>query len=99
MSDKYVWQPTQEFMDRSNIGRFMHEHGIASYHDLIARSTADIEWFWNAVIDDLGIEFYRPFDRLLDTSGGIPWSRWFIGGQINLVHNWPRQSDRGHLGG
>src|ERR1700722_2869356 len=87
MSDKYVWTPTQAFMQRSNIGRFMRRHGIASYHDLVSRSTADIEWFWNAVIEDLGIEFYRPYDRLLDAGGGIPWSRWFRGGRVNLVDN------------
>ncbi len=87
MSDAYVWKPTQEVIDYSNIGRFMQRHGIISYRDLIARSTTDIEWFWNAVIDDLGIEFYRPFDTLLDTSRGIPWSRWFVGGKINLAHN------------
>ena len=65
----------------------MLRHKIASYRDLVARSTADIEWFWNAVIDDLGIEFYRPFDTLIDSTRGIAWSRWFIGGQVNLVHN------------
>ena len=62
MSDKYVWTPTQAFMERSNIGRFMRRHGIVLYADLVARSTTDIEWFWNAVIEDLGIEFYRPYD-------------------------------------
>jgi acetyl-CoA synthetase len=87
MSARYVWKPTQAFMDRSNIGRFMRRHGIARYHDLVARSTSDIEWFWNAVIEDLGIEFYHPYNRLLDMSGGMPWSRWFVGGRVNLVHN------------
>ena len=60
MSDKYVWKPTQAVIEHSNIGRFMRRHGIAGYRDLVARSTADIEWFWNAVVEDLGIEFFRP---------------------------------------
>jgi acetyl-CoA synthetase len=87
LSDSYVWRPTQAVMERSNIVRFMRRNGIAGYHDLVARSTSDIEWFWNAAIEDLGIEFYRPYERLLDAGGGMPWSRWFVGGQINLVHN------------
>ena len=87
MSGAYVWKPTQAVVEHSNIGRFMKQQGIASYRELVARSTADIEWFWNAVIEDLGIEFFRPFDTLLDTSDGIPWSRWFAGGQVNLAHN------------
>ena len=66
MSTSYVWKPTEAVIDYSNIGRFMRRHRIAGYRDLIARSTTDIAWFWNAVVEDLGIEFYRPFDRLLD---------------------------------
>src|SRR5439155_4864269 len=41
----------------------------------------------DAVVKDLGIEFSRPYDRVLDTSDGIPWARWFIGGAVNLTHN------------
>ena len=87
MPENYLWRPSPAAFENSNIGRFMKRHGIAGYRELVARSTADIEWFWNAVVEDLGIEFYRPFDTLLDTSDGIPWSRWFVGGQVNLAHN------------
>ena len=90
MSDNYVWKPTQDVIDYSNIGRFMNRHAIAGYRELLGRSTEDIEWFWNAVIDDLGIEFYRPFDTLLDSSDGIPWSRWFVGGQDQSGPQLPR---------
>jgi len=87
MAGAYVWKPTQAVVEHSNIGRFMRRHGIAGYRDLVAWSTTDIEWFWNAVIEDLGIEFFRPFETLLDTTRGIPWSRWFGGAQLNLAHN------------
>ena len=101
MADAYVWKPTQAVVDYSNIGRFIKRHGITGYHELVARSTADVDWFWNAVIEDLGIEFFRPFDALLDTSSGVPWSRWFVGGQVNLAHNCvdrhARSARRDHL--
>jgi acetyl-CoA synthetase len=87
MPDSYLWKPTPAFVESSNIHRFMTRHGIAGYAELIARSTGDIEWFWRAVIEDLEISFVRPFDRLLDTTRGIPWSRWFLGGTINLAHH------------
>ena len=61
--------------------------GFATYRDLIARSTGDIEWFWQAAVEDLEIEFYRPFDAVLDSSGGIAWTTWFRGGTINLAHH------------
>jgi acetyl-CoA synthetase len=85
MSEAYVWNPTELIVERSNITRFMRAHGISCYHDLVDRSIADIAWFWGAVVEDLGIQFFRPYDTLLDLSRGVPWSRWFLGGAINLA--------------
>ncbi|MFI5454166.1 MAG: AMP-binding protein [Isosphaerales bacterium] len=83
----YVWKPSAAVIERSNVGRFMSRHGITGYRDLVDRSTGDIAWFWNAVIEDREIEFFRPFDTILDTSRGIAWSRWFVGGAVNLAHH------------
>jgi acetyl-CoA synthetase len=82
-----VWSPTEEYVERANVTRFMRVHGIGTYDELVKRSQDDIEWFWDAVVKDLGIEFYEPYERILDTSDGIPWARWFTGGSINLAHN------------
>ena len=82
-----VWSPDDETIANANITRFMRAHGIGSYEELIERSTGDIEWFWDAVITDLGIEFAEPYTQVLDTSDGIPWSKWYIGGRVNLAHN------------
>ena len=82
-----VWEPPEEYVERANITRFMRKHGIKSYEELIDRSTTDIEWFWDAVMKDLDIEWYKPYEKVLDTSKGIQWARWFIGGKLNIVHN------------
>ena len=82
-----VWTPSDEYVERANVTRFMRANGIGSYHELVKRSQVEVEWFWDAVVRDLGIEFYRPYDRVLDESRGKPWARWFIGGSINLAHN------------
>ncbi|HJV04004.1 MAG TPA: acetyl-coenzyme A synthetase N-terminal domain-containing protein, partial [Actinomycetota bacterium] len=84
MSD-IVWRPSEEYIERANVTRFMRAHGIETYEELVERSRDDIEWFWDAVVKDLGIEFFQPYDRVLDTSDGIPWARWFVGGKINLA--------------
>ncbi|MBI5955427.1 MAG: AMP-binding protein [Chloroflexi bacterium] len=65
----------------------MDRHGIASFDELMQRSTGDLEWFWNAVLDDLHIEFYEPYRQVVDLSRGIPWARWCVGGKLNIVHN------------
>ena len=51
------------------------------------KSTADIGWFWDSVLRDLDIRFYRPYERVLDLSKGKAWARWCIGGTMNIVHN------------
>jgi acetyl-CoA synthetase len=65
----------------------MRTHGIEDYWDLVRRSQVDIEWFWNAVVADLGIEFFDHYSKVLDTSKGIQWAIWFVGGTTNLTHN------------
>ena len=51
------------------------------------RSTTDIAWFWDAVLSDLDIQFYKPYSRVVDLSEGKPWARWCVGGEMNIVHN------------
>jgi acetyl-CoA synthetase len=82
-----VWSPSEDYVERANVSRLMRRHGIPSYDDLVKRSQDEVEWFWDAVIQDLGIEFYEPYRQVLDVSGGTPWARWFTGGTINLAHN------------
>jgi acetyl-CoA synthetase len=74
-------------VERARVTAFMREHGIPDWRTLIARSQDDIEWFWDAVVEHLGIEFFQPYERVLDASRGPEWSRWFVGGTVNLTHN------------
>jgi acetyl-CoA synthetase len=82
-----AWRPTAEYVERSRLTAFISRPGLRDYDDLLRRSIADPEWFWPAVLDDLGIEFYEPYDRVLDISAGVAWARWCVGGRMNIVHN------------
>ncbi|MGH2687055.1 MAG: AMP-binding protein, partial [Actinomycetota bacterium] len=82
-----VWRPPAEHIERANVTRLMRLHGISTYEELVARSQADVEWFWDAVVKDLDIEFSTPYERVLDTSNGVPWATWFAGGKTNLARN------------
>lgn len=82
-----VWRPTPAVIDASQLTRFMAAHGIGRLDELQRRSIDDPRWFWNAVIADLGIEFFKPYDEVIDTSAGTPWTRWCVGGEMNIVHN------------
>jgi acetyl-CoA synthetase len=93
-----IWAPSKDYLERANATRFMKAHGIRSYEELITRSQQDIVWFWDAVVRDLGIEFYEPYTEVLDVSSGMPWARWFLNGKLNVAHNcvdrWARQTPR-----
>jgi len=82
-----VWKPSDEYVKKANITRFMKKHDIKSYDELIKRSTDDLEWFWDAVMKDLNVHWFEPYKKVLDTSKGIQWAKWFIGGKTNIVYN------------
>lgn len=79
-----VWRPTTERVSASNTAAFMRAHGIQTFDELLARSSADPEWFWEAVVDHIGLPFDRPWRTVRDTSRGHPWATWFVGGVFNL---------------
>ncbi len=83
----FVWHPAPELVAQSNLQRFIQKHELGSYDELMQRSTTDIEWFWDAVLGDLDIQFYKPYSRVVDLSDGKPWARWCVGGEMNIVHN------------
>jgi acetyl-CoA synthetase len=82
-----AWRPSADYVKRANVTRLMRAHGIEDIGELRRRSVEDVEWYWDAVVKDLGLEFSTPYDKVLDTSRGVPWATWFGGGRINLVWN------------
>ncbi|MBY8856948.1 AMP-binding protein [Nocardia sp. CA2R105] len=80
-----VWMPTDDVRARSRLLTAMAKWGYSSLAQLHRTSVDDPEWFWRAAIEDLGIEFAEPFERVLDDSDGTPFPRWFPGGRLNLA--------------
>ena len=80
-----IWEPSPEVVERSRLKRFLDRHGIGSYPELVRRSTADVEWFWAAAVEEMDVRFQQPYERVLDLSDGIEWARWFTEGRLNAV--------------
>jgi acetyl-CoA synthetase len=87
-----VWRPSEERFASANVVRLMRAHGFEDYWALQRRSQEDPGWFWPAAIADMGLEFSRPWERVVDLSRGPEWATWFVGGQVNVaqncVHRW-----------
>ena len=82
-----VLTPDPAAMAASNLAAFMARHAIPNYDALQRRAVAEPAWFWAAVLEDLGIEFFHPYSTILDVSAGAEFSRWCVDGVMNIVHN------------
>jgi acetyl-CoA synthetase len=82
-----VWNPNPKWISESNIQKFMNKHNIKSYDEFMKRSIEDIEWFWDATLKDLDIQFYKPYTKVVDLTEGIKFPKWCVGGKMNIVHN------------
>src|SRR5918911_4580527 len=81
------WRPSPEQIERSNLKRFMDRHGLRTLDELWRWSIEDVARFWDAVSQDLALEWYTPYAQVLDLARGPQWPRWWVGGQFNYVHN------------
>ena len=82
-----VWRPSEEHLVAANLSDFMRRHDIADFEALMTRSTEDVAWFTEAVLDFLDIRFSKPYSQVVDLSRGIAWPEWCVGGRMNVVHN------------
>ena len=85
MTSAFAWTPDPAAVERTNVARFQAAHGIATFDELVRRSIDEPAWFWDAVVQFLGIPFAEPYTSVLDTSRGIEWATWFQGGKLNLA--------------
>ena len=82
---EFIWNPPPELVEQANVTRLMRRLGARDYHELHRISVEEPDRFWPALIEDLGIEFSRPWDAVVDLSRGPEWATWFVGGRLNLA--------------
>ena len=92
----YAWKPDAATVQRSNLFGFLQEHGFKDPDELLRRSQEDPEWFWDAVVKHLGIEFSTPYTQVLDASEP-EFPKWFVGGKLNLANDCVFKHARGRL--
>jgi acetyl-CoA synthetase len=80
-----AWTPTAETIEKAQLTRFMRQTGAKDFAEMYENSIADVEKFTEQVLEFLNIEFNPPYEKLLDTSDGIEWSKWCVGGGLNIT--------------
>jgi acetyl-CoA synthetase len=82
-----VWRPNQDYIENARLSEFMLAHHIPNFPALMQRSTEDIVWFTDAIFKFLEIQFYQPYQQVVDLSKGIAWPKWCVSGKLNIIHN------------
>jgi acetyl-CoA synthetase len=72
---------------QSNLSAFICHAGQADLAALCRRADADPAWLMQQVFEFCDFRFYKPYEQMLDTSRGIEWARWCVGGTTNVVLN------------
>jgi acetyl-CoA synthetase len=82
---RFAWEPTERYLTRSRLRAFAAANGHHDPASLHRWSVTDLEGFWRAVEQDLGIEWSSPYSAVLDTGRGVPWTTWWTDGRMNYV--------------
>ncbi|EPA06550.1 acetyl-coenzyme A synthetase N-terminal domain-containing protein [Candidatus Nitrosarchaeum limnium] len=80
----FVFTPTDQQIQNSNIYKFMKKYDVSNLQQLSIKANENLEWFWQEVENYFGIIWDTPYTKVLDTSKGIPWSKWYVDGKTNI---------------
>ena len=89
-----AWEPTERYLERSRLRRFARAHGKSDWSSLLRWSVEDTDGFWRGVDADLALVWTKPYARVYDSSRGIPWTTWWVGGRMNYVASALRHDPR-----
>ncbi|HEV2777893.1 MAG TPA: acetoacetate--CoA ligase [Actinophytocola sp.] len=87
-----LWRPDPSRVGRSRMVAFRDwlraERGLdfGDYDALWAWSTSDIEAFWGAAAEFLGVRFHQPPSRILGAAT-MPGAQWFPGATLNYAEH------------
>ncbi|MGA7988585.1 MAG: AMP-binding protein [Candidatus Dormiibacterota bacterium] len=93
---RFAWTPSAEQAGTSRLQGFIDALGVSGLDGVARLAAEEPQRFWAAVADDIGVEWAHRFDGAMDTSAGLPWTRFWVGGRLNLAHNavtrWARRA-------
>lgn len=87
-----LWTPSDDRVEASRLHDFLHwleahrELRFASYQDLQRWSVDDLDGFWAAVVQWVGLRWLTTPDMVL-TGREMPGAKWFTGGRLNYAEH------------
>lgn len=97
---KLLWKPSDDRIEQANITKFIEfvnqKYGLAikDYRELHSWSVTDIENFWAAIWDFVGIIHSKPYEKVVENLKDFPpKTQWFTGARLNFAENLLRYDD------
>jgi acetyl-CoA synthetase len=82
-----IWTPSRQFIESTNVWRFMQRLGFSEREAFLAWSRENPERFWPEILREMNVEFFEPYTQVVDQSRGPEWTQWFLNGRLNIAHN------------
>jgi len=83
LHENRVFKPSKKIIDNSNVMKWMKEHKIKDYDELLKKSQ-NLEWFWNEAAKEI-VEWYKEPKNILKWKA--PYAEWFSGAKYNIAHD------------
>ncbi|WP_051045258.1 AMP-binding protein [Halalkalibacterium ligniniphilum] len=72
-------------MEATRLYQWMKKLGFTSYEAFYQASIDDIAWFWEEAEKELGIPWFKQYEKALSLEKGIQWPVWFQNGALNAM--------------
>jgi len=82
-----IWEPSRDFVERTNVWRFLRRLGFSDGGSFLRFSREEPERFWDELMREMRVEWFEPYRQVVDLSRGPEWARWFLPGRLNIAHN------------
>ena len=82
-----IWEPSRDFVERTNVWRFLRRLGFSDGESFLRFSREEPERFWDELMREMRVEWFEPYRQVVDLSRGPEWARWFLPGRLNIAHN------------
>ena len=80
-----AWRPSEAQFQRSRLARMLRRLRIDFLDAFRARAAIDPAWFWDEMLDELGIAWTRQPHQTLDLTRGKAWAQWYPGAGFNYT--------------
>jgi acetyl-CoA synthetase len=98
MSDETPsYLPTSIKWEESNLYQLLNQYGFISLEELHHAVKKDPDWFWSEMEKAIGLTWHKPYKQVMDDSRGIPWTRWYIDGEMNIAYDAVDKHAKGNL--